>query len=183
MILDAFERCIARYGLEGTALDQVAKEVGFRRGLVRHYLGNRDDMIEAMAKRAVARYHEQVDQMFAHLPIQTTCSGLLDMLFPQHSESNDVDLLVMEHLIAASRNTPLIRKLMSDWLHSFVEKLANYLNACREQANSTACWHVAYGIIGIYFNHESLAPLGLHQDYATGARAAVEALIESLSLE
>lgn len=181
MILDAFEVCIARYGLEGTALDQVAKEVGFRRGLVRHYLGNREDMIQALAERAVARYTAQVDEMLAYLPIEDTGEALLELLFPPQSEANDVDLLVMENLIAAGRKDPKIQNLMTTWITSFVDKLGARLRECYPESSAELCWQVAYGLIGVYFNHESLAPLELGSKFRLGARQSARALLSSLA--
>ena len=47
-ILDAFERCVARYGLEGSSLERVAEEAGVKRSILRHYIGNRDEMITGL---------------------------------------------------------------------------------------------------------------------------------------
>ena len=40
-ILAAFARCVARDGVEGASLQQVADEAGLARGLLRHHLGQR----------------------------------------------------------------------------------------------------------------------------------------------
>lgn len=49
-ILDAFAACVARYGIDGSTLDRVAEEAGVTRALVRHYLGNRDEVVVALAE-------------------------------------------------------------------------------------------------------------------------------------
>lgn len=54
-ILDAFERCVVRTGLQGITMDKVAKEAGLPRSLVRHFVGNRDDMVEAVFERFMHR--------------------------------------------------------------------------------------------------------------------------------
>ena len=41
-ILDAFERCVARFGLEGSSLERDAEEAGMKRSILRHYIGNRN---------------------------------------------------------------------------------------------------------------------------------------------
>ena len=43
-IMQALIRCVARYGVEGASLAQIAEEAGLKRPLVRHHLGNREDM-------------------------------------------------------------------------------------------------------------------------------------------
>ena len=40
--LDAFEKCVARYGIEGATLAKIAEIAGLARPLVRHNVGNRD---------------------------------------------------------------------------------------------------------------------------------------------
>ena len=47
-ILDALERCLARDGLVGTTLEAVAEEAGVRRPVIRHYFGNRDELVAAV---------------------------------------------------------------------------------------------------------------------------------------
>ena len=54
-ILDAFERCVVRTGIQGVTLEGVAKEAELPRSLVRHFVGNRDDMVEAVFERFTRR--------------------------------------------------------------------------------------------------------------------------------
>ena len=55
-ILDAMERCISKYGLQGTTLENIASEAKINRGLIHHYIGNRDDVVQLMVERLLARY-------------------------------------------------------------------------------------------------------------------------------
>jgi len=52
-ILDAYEQCVARYGLAGATLEQVARQAGLARPLIRHHIGNRDDLVEALINRFI----------------------------------------------------------------------------------------------------------------------------------
>jgi AcrR family transcriptional regulator len=54
-ILAAFEACVVRQGLEKTTLEDVAREAGQQRSLVRHFAGNRDDLVAALIERMVRR--------------------------------------------------------------------------------------------------------------------------------
>jgi AcrR family transcriptional regulator len=51
----AFERCVVRNGLQATTLEEVAKEAELPRSLVRHFVGNRDDMVAALGERFLRR--------------------------------------------------------------------------------------------------------------------------------
>ena len=59
-ILDAFERCVARYGLEESSLERVADEAGMKRSILRHYVGNREDLVQGLAERVVTKYRQNL---------------------------------------------------------------------------------------------------------------------------
>lgn len=183
MILDAFEVCVAQYGFDGTSLERVAEQVGFRRGLVRHYLGNRDDMVLALAERIVARYYRQVDELLVYVAGDLEVSGIVALFFPEQEEDvGDHDVLLMEHLIAVSRRYPAIQKMVTAWLDDFVTRLAHALVGVFPQASGEHTWQAAYGLIGLYFNHESMTSLQLPSRYAEAARRSAAGLLKQLSL-
>jgi len=83
-ILDALERCLRRRGLEGTTLDAVAREAGVQRPLIRHYFGNRDELLAAAVARAVARHGREIEAALAERPARGRrgrLAALLDHLF------------------------------------------------------------------------------------------------------
>lgn len=61
-IFDAFEVCALEKGLDATTLTDVAEQAGLPRSLVRHFMGNRADMvtglIDRMTDRAIAGIHQ-----------------------------------------------------------------------------------------------------------------------------
>ena len=67
-ILTAFARCVALYGVEGATLEKIAAEAGIARPAVRHFVGNRDELVEALTAHVKKDYTEKVDQLFAYLP-------------------------------------------------------------------------------------------------------------------
>ena len=60
-ILAAFERCVIERGFERTTLANVAEEAGLPRSLVRHFIGNRDEMTKALIDRLLERAQGQID--------------------------------------------------------------------------------------------------------------------------
>ena len=63
-ILDAFVRCAARFGLDGSTLERIADEAGIQRPMIRHYLGNRDQMIAKLLEHVNSRFDEMTNQLF-----------------------------------------------------------------------------------------------------------------------
>ncbi|MEM9621694.1 MAG: helix-turn-helix domain-containing protein, partial [Pseudomonadota bacterium] len=64
-ILEAFEACALRKGLQATTLADVAEEAGLPRPLVRHFMGNRDDMVAGLIERMMERAIDDIEQALA----------------------------------------------------------------------------------------------------------------------
>lgn len=62
-ILDAFERCIVDHGYDGASLERIAGVADMRLSMIRHYIGNRDALLQAMVERFTARYIQGVEQL------------------------------------------------------------------------------------------------------------------------
>jgi AcrR family transcriptional regulator len=179
-ILDAFERCVARYGLEGTSLERVAEEAGMKRSILRHYIGNREDLIDALAQRVVAKYQAHFQQFLDGASAEDRICRLLAFFFPDKPLGSTESVLVVESLIAAGDQHPNVRTLMLDYIDDLVAKTAKELRSAFPNATSGRCWSVSYGIISICFNQESLSPLGLPAKFLKAARACSKHLIQTL---
>ncbi|HBE69242.1 MAG TPA: TetR/AcrR family transcriptional regulator [Planctomycetaceae bacterium] len=180
-ILDAFERCIARFGIEGSSLERIAEEAGVKRSILRHYVGNRDDLVVALADRVTSQYKESLRTHLLSTPNMEPTDQLLAYLFPKQTVSTAESLLVVESLIAISASSPEIRSRMQDYVEYFVTESAALLKKSYPDATRKQCWSVAYGLISICFNHESLAPLQPPPKYSRAAKAAAEALVTTLA--
>lgn len=55
-ILDAAERCMARYGLRRVSMGDVAAEAGVSRGSVYRYFADRDALVDAVLERTADRF-------------------------------------------------------------------------------------------------------------------------------
>lgn len=62
-ILAAFETCVLRNGIEKTTLEDVAREAGQPRSLVRYFAGNRDALISLLIDRLVDRTAQRMAGM------------------------------------------------------------------------------------------------------------------------
>ena len=181
-ILDAFEACVARYGLEGSSLELVAEEAGMKRSILRHYVGNRDELILALAKRVVAKYRDHLQVLAKTASEDRRLDDLLSFFFPDMPVETASSLLVMESLIAAAPEYPEIRHLMSEYIDELVTLTGKQLRTVYPRATRQQCWSVAYGIVCICFNHESLVPLNLDPKYLKAARDTARRLAESLNV-
>lgn len=178
-ILDAFETCVARFGLEGATLERIAEEAGLARALIRHNVGNREDLIDSLIKRFLSSSKDSLLEMYTHLPETNKVAALVELLFdPTHYDPKLVQ--VSEALIAASASNAVLAKKMRKWTADFVKAIEtiiinDYPNAAKETALT-----IATGITGIYFTVESMSHLGRVKGFNQNSKQAAQILIDSL---
>ncbi len=182
-ILDAFEVCVARFGLDGSSAERIAEQAGMKRSILRHYIGNRDDLVIALAERVVGKYQQELDKLIEGLCPEHRVGGLIEFFFPAKSSGSTADVLVLEALIAASETYPEVRELVYGYIDGLVQAVAKQLSLAFPKAKKTECWSVAYGVISICFNQESLTPMGLPPKYLKAARSTAQVLVDSLDRE
>lgn len=182
-ILAAFERCIAKFGLAESSLERVAEEAGVKRSILRHYIGNREDLLVALAQRVVQKYEHGFRTFLEQTSHTDRIGQLLDYFFPDKSWESTDDVLVVEALIAAGEKQPEIRQLMLRYIDKLVSDLSKQLRQAFPDAKRQRCWSVAYGIISICFNQESLSPMKLPPKYSRSARYCAEVLVCSLETQ
>lgn len=179
-ILDAFAQCVARFGLEGSSLERVAEEAGMKRSILRHYVGNREDLVLALARRVVSAYRSELAAFMDSLPETGAIRQLIDYYLPPQPRGSTESVLVIEALIAASELYPDVRELMMGYVDNVVDLTTARLQKEFPSASRQACWGVAYGVISVWFNQESLTSLQLPPKYLKAARSSVRKLIDSL---
>lgn len=181
-IMKAFENCVARYGVEGATLERIADEAGLARALIRHNVGNREDLLTALIKRFFDRSAAGMEQMVAALPSQNRSRTLVDWLFdPAYSDPKQV--LITEALIASAANDKALAKRLRNWTDDFVGSIENVLSAEFPKAPQEAISAVGAGITGVYFNIDSFALLGPMKRLRAASKAAALRLVASLENE
>lgn len=178
-ILDAYETCVARSGVEGATLDRVAREAGLARPLIRHNVGNRDDLLDALIERFFKTSTEHISALVADLPEQDRALCVIDRLFDVSSYDRNT-ILVAEALIAAAATRPDLAIRLKAWVDRFVTALAQVLRKEFSKASKKNVDAVAAGITGIYFNVDSLMLLGDLRKLRTASKRAAIILVSSL---
>lgn len=177
-IFQAFQRCVLRFGLEGSTLERIAEEAGLQRSLVRHYVGNRSELIEQLADRTIEQSNQQWISLENYLPNSDLSNALLDMLF-DYENSSDLSLLFQALLFSASQDESLKQKLRG-WTEHNVTAINNLLRKDYPDVNTEKLDAVSFGLLSLYFNLDSLSPLGLISDYRLPAKQAAMQLLKSL---
>ena len=178
-ILDAYENCVARYGLDGATLERVAEEAGLARPLIRHNVGNREDLQNALIDRFFEQSSAHLQSMTHNLPDDAPAHALIETLFDDSSRDHK-SVLVAEALIAAAAKNPALAERLRVWLKNYVDVLASILKAQFPKAEHNDIEAVAAGMTGIYFNVDSMVMLGPMPDFKASSKRAVLMLVMAL---
>ena len=178
-ILDAFERCVLQHGIESSSLEKVALEAGMKRPIIRHYIGNRDDLVIALTERSVARFQEETRNLLENLPTENRIASLVQSLIAP-GDSQVVDSVqIYESLITASRTLPEVNQYLTKWTVEFIALIESELKAAYPE--SSGYKEVAYGLLAIYYNYISLLPLGLPRTFRSNNIKAALRLADTLA--
>ena len=180
-ILDAFAICLRQEGFEGTTLERVAEEAGVQRSIIRHYIGNRDDLITAAIDRIIHNYKAELADAIENLPQTELIPALLDFLFcaDESSEITDYDTLVNTLWTTHERN-PHTRALLFNLYQEFETLIFDSLTHAFPQSNLAQRQTIAYAIMCLANDTWSMTALGFPQSRFDAARKTAELLISSL---
>lgn len=180
-ILDAFETCVARFGVEGATLERIAEQAGLARPLIRHHVGNREDLLQSLTDRFVRKWQSQTDTMIAMLPVRERGMALIDILFDETHHDRHM-AKVAAALIDAAGERPQIGQEIAAWVRSFTDAIAAQLSADHPRAAAADLQAVAVGIMGLYFTVDSVAALAGMQDIRLASRQSAQRLVASLKI-
>lgn len=175
-VIDAFVRLIGSRGLESVTLDEVARAAGVDRGAIRHYVGNRQDLIWASLDLLMNRYERANREALGNEP---SIDRWLGRLFGDEWARNEDDAAFDVLLQEAIRDEELRNRLRASY-ESLVEALANALSRSAPEAPRRATLDVAYAIVCLAEHNLTMQTLGFPRTRATAARRAARTLADSL---
>jgi AcrR family transcriptional regulator len=180
-ILDAYLTCVARYGLDGATQERIAAEAGVKRPLLRHYLGNKEGMVAALAEHVVAEYARLTAFMQAELATVKTPEDLVDYLYQKDPSSDPRLMLAWQALTVAVADYPEMRAPLFDSLARFVDTIAAVLRRAAPRAEQAHIRAVTQGIVAPYVTLDSISPLNPPASWRKEMRQSAVILAASLT--
>ncbi len=178
-ILNAFMRCVARYGLDGSTQARIAEEAGVGRPLLRHYLGNRDEMVRKLLDHVLKVFAERVEELFHVLPPSGRIDAMTEALFGRGSYSSE-GAAVFAALVAASEQHEGLREPLLGFVYDFEDRIAAEILQERPRADLQKVQAVAAGVSAIYFNTDAVMPLKPRAGWRDTQRSAALILLDHL---
>ena len=160
-ILDALERCILEESLESTSLERLAEKANMKRSILRHYIGNRDDIIIALSERYHAMHMMQWFQTSESLPTQYSIETLIEILFAKRDKQYIQKSIVADAIFAQAKRVDTVREHQKSIMSYSVQAISNEILKSFPNADEQTISLVARGIFSNYLNSESFLPLGL----------------------
>lgn len=179
-ILDAVTTCIGEYGIEGTTLERVAEASGFSRGHIRHYLGNRDDMLTLCQHRLSARYVERMKDICDSAAPGARGPALVRLLFGREWSPSQDNAAINALFWAAARDQTVRAGLRATYM-AMERTAARALRADYPQAPASDCANTAYALLSLAFGHSSLLELSYPAARERAARAVAQQMLDRLA--
>ncbi len=176
-VLAAYVSAISKHGFSGATLEAIAEEAKITRPLVRHHLGNKEAMFEQLVKHVIGEFRNQSQQLIEALPASNRIEALIDILFRTPDETAPELVFVFAELTLKSVADKALAARLAACVTEFEDALTAEVQKEFSLASNSEARALAHGIMAIYFNSISLAPLALS---TTIARNAVNTLIQSL---
>ena len=179
-IINAFERCVAKYGLQRTTLENIADEAGLNRGLIHHYVGNRDDVIQVMLDRFLTNYRQSFESYASLHPNRTPQEILVDYFFDAWLDLGPEDDAIISELMAESERNSDYRMMLLELYRTFHEQVAEELMRAYPEASFEECKEVSYSFISLAYGSATMYWLGFRRQSQVSVRKLALELISSL---
>lgn len=177
-IVAAFVELIAERGLEGVTLDDVSRAAGLQRSVVRHFVGNRADLLRAAVGFLVERYRSTMRAAVGDTP---STAALLDHLFSatwtadRTTEDGALDVLFQE----ASRD-PAMRAQLRDAYVLLTDEVSAALVRDAPDVDAARVATAAYLIVCLAETNADLQRLGFPPERGVAARRHAHEVVERL---
>lgn len=149
VILQAYEQCVARYGVEGATLQRVADTADMARPLLRHYIGNQQDLLKQCSQRYVTRSLAEIQSL-------TDIQSMDELLTVLFMEGNQTDVAISSALVLASSEYPLLQTAMTDWFSDYQALFEQILAKLLPNDSAEQIEQKTLGLLGVYFNYHTL---------------------------
>lgn len=175
-MLDAFIALVAEHGLEAVTLDRVAQAAGVQRPVIRHFVGNRAELIRQAVTRISELYEGEIREVVGDSPDLAT---LLDTLFGEAwtgglgAYDRAFDALLLE----AAREPGAAAAVRGAYA-VLIAEVAAALRRRAPAADESVVQETAYAITCLAEHNATMIALGHPGELSAAARRAAQHLAD-----
>jgi len=179
-ILDAFERCIVELGISGATLTKVAEVAQINRGMIHHYIGDRNNLVFALIERLVGSYREEFSKYLEAHKDNPNVNTIVEYFFEEWSGAGPNDDVIIDALVAEAAQDSQILNLLLE-LYSLLENtITAELRNIYPNATEERCHNVAYAIMSMAYGSSTMMWLGFDRTRLPEVRSLVKTMIQTL---
>lgn len=178
-ILQAAAQSVAMYGLAASTQERIAAVAGMSRSHIRHYVGNRDDLIDALWEHIMTPHFASMHAVLADRDSDAQLTALVDFLFGPKM-ARDEDNAVIEALISGAMQDLRLRARIYDSYSRLEREIAAVIRAAIPGSSSSESLQLAYALICIAFGHSTLSALPFPPSRRRGAKELAHQMLEGL---
>ena len=177
-IIEATLQTVVQYGIAGTSLDRIADSAGMSRGHVRHFVGNRDQLLIETARHV---FSDEAGQLTILPDAVTTFADALDYLFGEEFTRSDAENAVVLGFVELSRGNPAIAEILADSYANTRRRLADLGTVAFPHANTEQCALIADATLSAALGNVFMGDFDPDPARTIRVRTAVEALLATVS--
>lgn len=174
-IVWAFIELVADKGLEHVSLDEVAASAGVQRAALRHFVGNRDDLVSAAITKITKRALADID-------VRISFSEIAEMLFnPSRMKNADVVDRAWGELLPEAMRSQDSRAVIKESYDKLVSLISRAIRQQYPQASRSQIADTAYAVACMAEQNYIFQRVGYPQARCKGLREAALALADRLA--
>jgi AcrR family transcriptional regulator len=177
-ILEAAIRTIAKYGYAQTTLDRIAEESGLARGHIRHYLGNRQDILR---KAARAYYSSNGDRESFLPPSATTVKKAIDFLFSAEFIGTTEEHALVFGFIEAARSDSVISDMLIEVYLGAEREFVELLRAEHPKVPAARLKSMAFAVVSMAIHNIFLHDISVTVNSTRLAKSSAKLVVAELS--
>lgn len=175
-ILDGVTRCVAVHGIADSSLERMAAESGFSRSHIRHYLGNRDDVILALWDHLTSPYSEQIVLIRTDIEPTARLSALIDFLFGPAMERLESDA-ALDALFSAGPTHPELQRRINETYLTLERHIAHIVRESDPSMAQRTADEVAYSLLCLAIGASAFSALPFPRSRREAAHAMAHQMV------
>lgn len=174
-IIAAAKRVIATQGLARATQERISAEAGMSRPHVRHYVGNRDQLINDVWSATIDPYVAGIREAVGALD-QRGVDGVLDYLFGPELD-RDEDSAVIEAFFTEAQRDPQVHAMAYRSYCDLEEALTRCAKAAVPDLDQAKVDGIGFALLCLTMGASTLTGFPFPKSHRDGARAAAKELL------
>lgn len=177
----ATHECLRTFGLAGTTLERVSEQSGLSRSHMRHYVGNRDDLLRRFADWLFTAMEHELEEVAGQAPAGLKLAAVNQHLFGSGFQAVTEDDTVIRELMTAGLQDEALHELLARRYEDAVRLVCAAVKDGYPNLSTRKARTIAYGIWTLAIGNSTMAEIGLPDAIGPAPKQLAESLIRAIA--